>query len=531
MTRIRRALISLTDKRGAAEFAAALAAHGAQLLSTGNTARILREAGLEVTEVQDFTGFPEMLDGRVKTLHPKVHGGLLARRDDESHLEQMREHGLEPIDLVAVNLYPFERATDDPDVSLDVAIENIDIGGPSLLRSAAKNHAHVAVVVDPDDYGALIEEMAAGDGALSAETRRRLARKAFERTAAYDAAISAFLRGRSEFGAGPDPEGPEDSGVIDASFLRLADPRPLRYGENPHQPASFIPLLDRTEPSLATARQLSGKELSYNNILDSDAALALALEFDAPACAIIKHTNPCGCATGETPLEAFSRALAGDPVSAFGGIVAMNREVTVDVANALVGPDTFFECILAPSFTEDAAELLQTKPKWGKNVRLLAVGSGVADPVEHELRKVRGGLLVQARDVGGPDDPFDVVTKRAADDDVSQSMRFAWIVAKHVKSNAIVLVRDQMLVGTGAGQMSRVDSVEIAVKKAGERAAGSVLGSDAFFPFRDGIDAAAAAGVVAVAQPGGSRRDDEVIAACDEHHMVMAFTGSRHFRH
>lgn len=522
--KITRALLSLTDKRGAVEFGRALAAHGVQLLSTGNTARVLREGGLEVTDVADFTGFPEMLDGRVKTLHPKVHGGLLARRDDPRHVAQMSEHGLAPIDLVAVNLYPFERVTAAPDVALDDAIENIDIGGPSMLRSAAKNHAHVAVVVDPDDYEALAAELEAGRGALSLETRRRLARKAFQRTAAYDAAIASFLAGRDEFGA------PEATS-IDTSFLRLDAPRPLRYGENPHQAAAFVPLTGRSEPSLATATQLSGKELSYNNILDADAALQLALEFDGPACAIIKHTNPCGCAIAASPVEAFRRALASDPVSAFGGIVAINRPVDAALAAALAGPDTFFECILAPSFSDEAATHLQTKPKWGKNVRLLAFGSGAADPTEPEVRKVRGGLLVQARDTGGPDDPFDFVTAAHADDATARTLRFAWVVAKHVKSNAIVLAKDDALVGVGAGQMSRVDSVEIAVKKAGDRAAGSVLGSDAFFPFRDGVDAAAAAGVVAIAQPGGSRRDDEVIAACDEHRIAMAFTASRHFRH
>ncbi len=522
MTTIRRALFSLTDKRGAVEFARALAAQGAELLSTGNTARVLREGGLEVTDVADFTGFPEMLDGRVKTLHPKVHGGLLARRDDPRHGAQMEEHGLVPIDLVAVNLYPFERVTSAPDVALEDAIENIDIGGPSMLRSAAKNHAHVAVVVDPDDYGPLAEELLA-DGALSLETRRRLARKAFQRTAAYDAAISAFLARRDEFG-GAAP-------AIDWTFLRFESPRALRYGENPHQTASFVPLAGRTEPSLATATQLSGKELSYNNILDSDAALQLALEFDDPACAIIKHTNPCGAAVAGTALDAFARALAGDPLSAFGGIVALNRPVDLPLADALAGPDTFFECILAPSFDEDAAEHLRTGPKWGKNVRLLAFGTGASDPNEPEVRKVRGGLLIQSRDVGGPDDPFEFVTKAKGDEATARDLRLAWIVAKHVKSNAIVLVKDGALVGTGAGQMSRVDSVEIAVKKAGDRAQGSVMGSDAFFPFRDGVDAAAAAGVKAVAQPGGSRRDDEVIAACDESGIAMAFTGSRHFRH
>ncbi len=522
MTRIRRALFSLTDKRGAAEFAGALAAAGVEILSTGNTAKSLRDAGVRVTDVSDFTGFPEILDGRVKTLHPKVHGGLLARRDDPKHVAQMTEHQLLPIDLVAVNLYPFEKTTADPNVALDVAVENIDIGGPSMIRSAAKNHAHVAVVVDPDDYPSVLDELKRSDFALSEATRRRLARKAFERTAAYDSAIAGFLGGRAEFGGAPGPS---------PAFLSTGPGDELRYGENPHQQARFFRLARAKEASVATARVLSGKELSFNNIADSDAAFECVKEFTAPACVIVKHMNPCGAATAKDTVSAFEGALAGDPVSAFGGILAVNRPVDAALADAIARPNTFFECIIAPDFASDALATLTTKQKWGKNVRILAAGTGAIDAWDLEVKKVRGGLLVQTRDLAGPPDPFKVVTKKPLDPALEPALRFAWTIAKHVKSNAIVLANGAQVAGVGAGQMSRVDSVDIAVKKAGARAKGAVLGSDAFFPFRDGLDAAAKAGVVAVAQPGGSVRDPELIAAADEHGIAMVFTGVRHFRH
>ncbi|MFH0946555.1 MAG: bifunctional phosphoribosylaminoimidazolecarboxamide formyltransferase/IMP cyclohydrolase [Planctomycetota bacterium] len=522
--KVRRALFSLTDKRGAAEFARGLERAGVEVLSTGNTARVLREAGVSVIDVSEFTGFPEILDGRVKTLHPKVHAGLLSRRDDAGHQAQMREHSLEPIDLVVVNLYPFEQVVSAADVALADAIENIDIGGPSMVRSAAKNHEDVAVVVDPDDYPGLLAELKQNDFSFGIDTLRRLARKAFSRTAAYDAAISRFLCGRPEFGSGEARQPPH-------GLFEFKESMTLRYGENPHQAAWFHPLSAATEPSLATATQHGGKELSYNNIMDSDAALALVREFDRPACVVIKHTNPCGAAVGETPIEAYRQALAGDPLSAFGGILAFNRDVDEALADQVAQKDRFFECIIAPAYSEKAVEVLSTRQKWGKNVRLLSVGNGPEDLAEPEVRKVRGGMLIQERDRTGPADPFKSVAKKVPDAAMEASLRFAWIVVKHVKSNAIVLVKDCTLVGVGAGQMSRVDSVALAVKKAGERAKGSVLASDAFFPFRDGVDEAGKAGVVAIVQPGGSVRDKEAVEAADEHGMAMVFTGVRHFRH
>lgn len=524
MIRIRRALFSLTDKTGAAEFALALCNHGTHILSTGNTARVLREAGVKVEDVSDFTGFPEILVGRLKTLHPKIHGGLLGRRKDSGDQAQMAEHGIEPIDLVAVNLYPFEAVTRDPDVALEQAIENIDIGGPTMIRSAAKNHRSVAVVVDPADYPILLEELERQDFQLSAETLRRLANKAFLRTATYDGAISRFLTARSEFGAA-DEDGPG------LGFLSPGAGQTLRYGENPHQRAAFHPLSGAIGASVSRARKLSGKEMSYNNFIDSDAAFELVREFSEAACVIVKHTNPCGAAIGETPAVAFDRALEGDSLSAFGGIVAFNRPVDESLAERIAGPNSFFECVIAPEFQEQAVELLTTRRKWGRNVRLLATGAGAPDQDEHEVRKIRGGLLVQESDRSGPDDPFELATDGELDEGLAAELRFAWLVVKHVKSNAIVLVRDRRLVGVGAGQMSRVDSVELAVKKAGDRAAGAVLASDAFFPFRDGVDAAARAGVVAVVQPGGSMRDEEVIQAATAHGVAMVLTGVRHFRH
>ncbi len=523
--KIRRALFSLTDKRGAADFARELAKRGVEILSTGNTAKTLRDAGIDVKDVSDFTGFPEILDGRVKTLHPRIHGGLLARRDVESHRMQMKEHGLDPIDLVCVNLYPFESVVSDPTVALEKAIENIDIGGPSMLRSAAKNHEHVAVVVDPDDYPCVLEELLGSDLGLSASTLRKLALKVFERTAAYDLAIARFLASREEFGGAP-------SGSLSLpTWLGVTDVLPLRYGENPHQKAVFCRLPGAHEPSIATARILHGKELSYNNILDSDAALALAREFERPAAVVVKHTNPCGAGVADDILVAFEKALAGDPVSAFGGILAFNRKVNGSLADIVARPNSFFECIIAPEFDEEALEILTRRQKWGANVRLLACGVGTSDSLDLDMRKVRGGLLVQSRDELGRSEPFEPRTRTSLTEEDSRDLRFAWIACKHVKSNAIVLAKDESLVGVGAGQMSRVDSVRIAVTKAGSRARGAVLASDAFFPFRDGIDEAAKAGVRAVVQPGGSRRDDEVIAAADQHGLAMVFTGTRHFRH
>jgi phosphoribosylaminoimidazolecarboxamide formyltransferase/IMP cyclohydrolase len=406
---VRRALFSLTDKRGAGAFAKALAERGVEILSTGNTAKVLREAGAVVRDVSDFTGFPEMLDGRVKTLHPKVHGGLLGRRDLPSHVEQMAQHDIAPIDLVAVNLYPFEQVVGKGDVDLAEAIENVDIGGPSMLRSAAKNHEHVAVIVDPADYDGVLAELREREMSLSLATLRRLARKAFERTAAYDAAIARFIGAREEFGGDP-------AALPLPSWLALSSCEPLRYGENPHQKASFCRIPGAAEPSIATSRMLHGKELSYNNILDSDAALALAREFERPSAVVVKHTNPCGAAVADDPVVAFERALAGDPVSAFGGIVAFNRRIDEALATAIASPGSFFECIVAPDFDAAALEILTRRQKWGANVRLLACGVGAADPRDVEVRKVRGGVLVQSRDDSGRDEPFGRAARMAPSD-------------------------------------------------------------------------------------------------------------------
>ena len=551
---LRRALLSVTDKTGIVEFGRGLAERDFELLSTGGTAKALREAGLDVTDVSEVTGFPEMMDGRLKTLHPKVHGGLLSLRDDPGHVAAMEAHGIAPIDVVAVNLYRFEQTVARPGVTVEDAMENVDIGGPSMLRSAAKNHRSVWVVVDPADYAAVLgwmdDERGGGDAALLLERRRALATKAYETTAAYDTAIGAWFRkqlsaeasaavpaaGAHDAGAGGSAAG-GDAGADLLTALRgaLAAPvteQPLRYGENPNQPAVFAARTAAPAVSLAGAEQLSGKALSYNNILDADAALQLVAEFDGPAVAVIKHSNPCGCGIGDTLALAFERAWSGDPQSAFGGIVALNRPVDRALAERIATPDHFLEVILAPSFEEGAVEVLQTGAKWGRNVRLLAVGplDGPRDTTPL-VRSVAGGWLVQQPDVGFDHETREVVTRRRPAFPERADLEFAWRVCKHVKSNAIVLAKNGAIVGVGAGQMSRVDAVFMALHKAGERANGTVLASDAFFPFRDSIDEAAAEGVIAVIQPGGSIRDKESIAAADEHQLAMVFTGARHFRH
>jgi phosphoribosylaminoimidazolecarboxamide formyltransferase/IMP cyclohydrolase len=521
MPKIRRAIVSVSDKRGLLEFARALARHGVEILSTGGTAKSLSEAGIPNKAIAAHTGAPEILDGRVKTLHPKIHGGLLGRPIPE-HEKQMAEHGIEPIDLVCVNLYPFRETIAKPGVTLPDAIENIDIGGPSMLRSSAKNYERVAVVCDPDDYAALIAELDASGGELARATRFRLAKKAFSHTASYDGAIAAYLT------ALPDEAAGERAAFPEVMTVQWKLERPLRYGENPHQQAAFYVDANPEPGSLARAEVLQGKELSYNNILDLDAALGCVREFELPAAVIVKHNNPCGVAVDAGDLaQAYLKARECDPTSAFGGIVALNRPVDAALA-ALLG-ETFLECIIAPGYDAAAREALGKK----KNLRLLAVPfvprTGAA-PVQ--WRSVSGGVLAQGRDDGMVAiKDAKVVTKRAPTPAELAALDFAWRVGKHVKSNAIIFAKDGVTVGIGAGQMSRIDSTKIAVMKARTPVAGTVVASDAFFPFRDGLDALADAGATAVAQPGGSVRDEEVIAAADEKGIAMVFTGMRHFRH
>ena len=517
---VRRALISVSDKTGIAEFAQALAARGIEILSTGGTYKLLVKEGVAAREVSDYTGFPEMMDGRVKTLHPRIHGGILGRREQDDAV--MAEHGIEPIDMVVVNLYPFERTVADPDCDLATAIENIDIGGPTMVRAAAKNHRDVAIVVNSSDYQGILDELAHQDGKLGLQTRFDLAVKAFEHTAGYDGAIANYLGSR--LGAQPEtfPR------TVNLQFQKVQE---LRYGENPHQRSAFYVEQAPAEPSIATARQLQGKELSYNNIADTDAALECVKQFEAPACVIVKHANPCGVAVAANLLEAYNLAYATDPESAFGGIIAFNRELDAATAQAICDRQ-FVEVIIAPSVSAEAVAAVAAK----KNVRLLECGQWSAQPNDFfDFKRVNGGLLLQDRDNGmvGLND-LKVVTKVAPTEAQLQDLFFTWKVAKFVKSNAIVYGKNQQTVGVGAGQMSRVNSARIAgikAEHAGLAVGGAVMASDAFFPFRDGIDNAAAAGIAAVIQPGGSMRDEEVIAAADEHGIAMVFTGMRHFRH
>lgn len=526
---MRRALLSVTDKNGIVEFARGLVEAGFGLLSTGGTARTLADAGIPTQEVADYTGFPELMDGRLKTLHPKVHGGLLGRRDDPAHGAAMARHGIDPIDVLCVNLYRFREAAHRPGATRADVVEQIDIGGPAMLRSAAKNHQSVAVVVDPGDYPAVLRALREHGGTLPAELLRKLAAKAFAHTAAYDASIAQWFDCERRTIAG-EPFFPPR---VAFSGEKLQD---LRYGENPHQKAAFY-ALGEPSPSLANSRQLGGKELSYNNILDADAALSLALEFDQPSCVLVKHNNPCGTAAAADVARAFELALSGDPVSAFGGVLATNRTFDAAAARAVVATGTFLEVVVAPHVEGEAVAVLQ-QAKWGQNVRVLDLG-GVPDlALRHRFvaRPVLGGFLLQTADFPAEAPRQDVMTKRAPSDVERRALQFAWKVCKHVKSNAIVLARATddgacLTVGVGAGQMSRVDSARIAVDKAGERARGAVVASDAFFPFADGLVVCAKAGATAVVQPGGSKRDDEVIAAADEHGIAMIATGQRHFRH
>ena len=515
------ALLSVSDKTGLVEFARGLAKLGIRLLSTGGTAKALADAGVAVTEVGDYTGFPEMLDGRVKTLHPKVHGGILARRDDPAHAAALEKHSIPPIDLVVVNLYPFRATVAKPGCTLDDAIENIDIGGPTLVRAAAKNWNHVGVVVDPADYPALLAELATGN-ALSTATRFALARKAFTHTAAYDGAISNWLTARGPDGAA--------AAFPDAFNVQVAKVQDLRYGENPHQAAAFYRDLAPMPGTIATCRQLQGKELSYNNIGDSDAAWECVKSFEGPACVIVKHANPCGVAVADGPLAAYRKAFATDPVSAFGGIIAFNCPVDAATVEAVAAQ--FLEVLIAPSYTADALAGIAQK----KNVRVLEIALPKATPApQQDWKRVGGGLLVQTADTDNVTATgLKVVTRKSPSPSELTDLMFAWRVARFVKSNAIVFCRDGQTLGVGAGQMSRVDSTRIAAikaKSANLTLAGSVAASDAFFPFRDGLDVVGDNGAVAVIQPGGSVRDEEVIAAADELGIAMVFTGIRHFRH
>jgi phosphoribosylaminoimidazolecarboxamide formyltransferase/IMP cyclohydrolase len=525
LNEIKRVLISVTNKAGVVEFARELAKYGVEILSTGGTAAQLRSAGLTVTDVSHYTGFPEIMDGRLKTLHPKIHGGLLAVRDNAIHMAALKEHGIGLIDMVVINLYQFEKTVARKDCTLEEAVENIDIGGPTMLRAAAKNYRFVTVVTDPADYARILEEMATTGGKISEKTNFILARKTFQLTARYDGAISNYL-GKLDW------EGQEVHTFPETFTVQFARSQDLRYGENPHQRAAFYREPELQTSAVASAHQIQGKELSYNNIMDADSAWQAVSDFRLPAVIIMKHANPCGAATSAGSIaDAYRRAVATDPVSAFGGIVALNRPINRETAEELA--KTFLEVIIAPGFSDDAKAVLSSK----KNARMLEIPErlpaleGIAAG-GYDFRRVVGGLLIQDRDREDLDvRKARVVTRRAPTDEEYEALDFAWRVVKHVKSNAIVYATRDQLVGVGAGQMSRVDSVRIARMKAILPTKGCVLASDAFFPFRDGVDLAAEAGITAIVQPGGSMRDEEVIQAADEHGMAMIFTGVRHFKH
>ena len=519
--KVKRVLMSVTDKTGIVEFARSLTEEfGAQIISTGGTARTIAQAGIAVTPIEEVTKFPEMMDGRVKTLHPLVHGGLLAKRDNESHMAEAAEHGIEMIDMVVVNLYAFEK-TVESGADFGTCIENIDIGGPSMLRSAAKNFASVAVVTDPASYDSILEEMRANDGCTTYETRQKLALNVFKTTHEYDGAISAWME-KQLAGDEAQDEFP------DKPTIELVKQQSLRYGENPHQAAAFYRRKSATEHSLVNAVQLNGKPLSYNNLLDTDACWAIVREFEEPAVIILKHQNPCGSANGKTIAEAFDRAYACDPKSAFGGIIAANKTVTAEMVKHIQANGLFVEVIIAPDFEDEALELLKQK----ENLRVLATGGIDALGEEQEMRTVDGGMLVQQVDAASEDPAtFTVPTERKPTPEELDDLLFAWKVVKGVKSNAILVAKNHAGIGMGPGQPNRVDSGEIACKRAGEACKGAVAASDAFFPFRDNVDTLASYGITAIIQPGGSVRDDECIQACNEHGIAMVFTGYRHFRH
>jgi phosphoribosylaminoimidazolecarboxamide formyltransferase/IMP cyclohydrolase len=532
---VRRALLSVSDKNGLIEFARGLHELGYQLLSTGGTASALANAGLPVTNVSDVTGFPEMLEGRVKTLHPAVHGGILADRAKPEHLEAIAAHDIHPIDLVCINLYPFAATVAKPGVTLEEAIENIDIGGPAMIRSASKNHSGVTVIVEPADYETVLAEMRANNGETTLPTRRRLAAKAFTHTYKYDGHISRWLTARFAELAGETPT------VLPASFaIDYPKAQECRYGENPHQSAAFYVAPDVTEPCVANARQIHGKELSFNNIYDLNGALETVKEFSEealPAAVVIKHTNPCGAALGETLADAFRKARLGDPISAFGGILALTRTLDVATAEEITGKNTFFEAIIAPGYEPEAIPILTERKGWGGDLRLLEVGDlrGWRDKAAQtglDFKRVTGGVLAQQPDhlvITAAN--LKTVTERAPTEIELEELLFAWRVVRHVKSNAIVFTRNRQVVGVGAGQMNRVRSVKLAVEQACELAHGAVMASDAFFPFPDGPEAAAAAGITAIIQPGGSKKDQDTIDVCNKNGIAMVYTGVRHFLH
>lgn len=567
MRKIKTALISVSNKDGIIEFARGLSDLGIQILSTGGTAKLLKENRITVTEISEYTGFPEILDGRVKTLHPRVHGGILSIRDNDLHLDEMRKHNIIGIDLVAVNLYPFEKTILKVDVKLDEVIENIDIGGPSMIRSAAKNYKFVAVVVNSKHYNSITNELMTNDCALTENWRFQLAVEAFNHTCNYDRIIAGYLKTLPEFqDIKPLKDVDKPNSRPETLSLELQKKQDLRYGENPHQSASFYVEKEIGEPCAANASILNGKELSFNNILDLDAAWEIATEFDKPASVVIKHTNPCGASCADKLSNAFINAYNGDPVSAFGCILGFNRKVDKETAERITQPGHFVEAIIAPDYEDEAIKILTTKRKWGVNLRIIktgavpehaacrksnesskltAVSPSLNPPLvlpfdrgerrdlgRFDMKRVRGGLLVQDRNmIVYAEDDIKFVTNKAPSEKEMTDLKFAFTICKHVRSNSIVLAKDEIVIGVGAGQMSRIDAAELAVKKAGERVKDSVMASDAFFPFRDAIDMAANAGISAIIQPGGSNRDNEVIAAANEHNLSMVFTGIRHFKH
>ncbi|HET6383437.1 MAG TPA: bifunctional phosphoribosylaminoimidazolecarboxamide formyltransferase/IMP cyclohydrolase [Armatimonadota bacterium] len=531
---VKRALVSVFNKAGITDFCRSLHEAGVEIISTGGTAAALQQAGVPVTPVDRVTGFPEMLEGRVKTLHPAVHGGLLADRSKPEQMAVIQAHGIQPIDLVVINLYPFEQTIARPAVTREEAIENIDIGGPSMIRSAAKNHAAVATLTDPADYADVLDEIRTGG--VTESTRARLAAKAFDLTSRYDAAIAAYLNGQAAHSPFPD--------VMRTEWIKATD---LRYGENPHQRAALYLEPTSGEPGAANARKVHGKELSFINLLDLNAALELVKEFDRPACSIIKHTNPCGCATAESLVEAYRLARDGElppfnpPGSRFGGIIACNRAIDAETADEIIAPKSYYECIIAPAFSPEAEEMFKTRKIWGENVRLMVTGplptfstlqeqaSGLA---ALDFKRIVGGLLVQERDLREQRaSDLRVATERTPSDGEMSDLLFAWKVVRHVKSNAVILAKGGQLIGLGAGQTNRARSSELAVQMAGPRSDGAVCASDAFFPMPDGPEALARAGVKAIIQPGGSKKDDEAIAVCNRYGVAMVFTGARHFRH
>ncbi|MFA5784454.1 MAG: bifunctional phosphoribosylaminoimidazolecarboxamide formyltransferase/IMP cyclohydrolase [Phycisphaerae bacterium] len=532
--KINTALISVSDKTGVVEFAKKLAAYKVKIISTGGTAKALADAGIKVTPIDEVTGFPEMMDGRVKTLHPKIHGALLGLRDKDEHVAAMKKHAIEPIDLVCVNLYPFEQTIAKENCAFEDAIENIDIGGPSMLRSAAKNHKFVAVVTSPAQYVRVIAEMQGSNGSVSHALRAELAREAFSLTASYDAAISAYLNKRASV------EYPQRLSIAVTKALDL------RYGENPHQSAAYYKRTNCTETSVSSGKILDGgREISFNNLLDTNAAFELVKEFDEPAAVVVKHLNPCGCAIDDDICEAYRKAYEGDVTSAFGGIVALNRKVDEKLAQTIMesysrfgktrGAAGFFaEVIIAPQFDQDAVEIIRTLKSWGQNVRLVETGpiAQSRDADEYDVRCVVGGILLQKRDlVGWEPDLLTYPTKKRPTAEQLEDLHIAWLAAKHTKSNTIVLAKNKRIIGVGAGQMNRVESGLLAFKHAGEETQGSAMASDAFFPFPDNVDNAAKVGVACIAQPGGSKKDDEVITAADKYGIAMVFTGKRHFKH